>query len=149
MERAATPADALRAHGLRRTPQRVLVLEAVSRLGHATPEEIAAHVQGGAPEVSLSTVYRALDALVDVGLVARGHLDRAAASYHLVEHADHLHVLCGECAAMAEVPSAEAAALARRVEELSGFSVDPRHLLLRGRCPACRAAATGPGRRGG
>lgn len=133
----------LRARGLRRTAQRELVLAALADLGHATPEDIAGRVQRQAPDVNLSTVYRALDALVEVGLVARGHLDRAAASYHLVEHADHLHVLCEGCAAMAEVSSAEASALAARIEELSGFAVDVRHLLLRGRCPACRESPPG------
>ena len=130
---------ALSAHGLRRTAQREHVLRAVAELGHATADQVAAHVQRSAPEVNLSTVYRALDVLVDVGLVGRGHLGEGPASHHLLEHADHLHVVCTGCPAMAEVPDSEAAALAARVGELSGFAVDTRHLVLRGRCPACRA----------
>ena len=141
MEDARSLRTALRARGLRRTPQRELVLQAVAELGHATPEQVAARVQRAAPDVNLSTVYRALDVLVDVGLVGRGNLGQGAASYHLLEHADHLHVVCDGCEAMAEVPAAEAEALAARVAELSGFAVDARHLVLRGRCAACSAPA--------
>ena len=145
MEDARGLRTALRTRGLRRTPQRELVLQAVAELGHATPEQVAARVQRDAPDVNLSTVYRALDVLVDVGLVARGHLGQGAASYHLLEHADHLHVVCDGCAAMAEVPAVEAGPLVARVAELSGFEVDARHLVLRGRCPRCRAATGGDG----
>lgn len=43
----------LHERGLRVTPQRQLVLEAVDRLGHATPDEICAEVQRIAPGVNL------------------------------------------------------------------------------------------------
>ena len=56
-------AAALRARGLRMTQQRARVEEAVRRLGHATPEQIAEHLAADSPPLPLSTVYRALDAL--------------------------------------------------------------------------------------
>ncbi len=42
--------------GLRRTPQRELVLSAVRALGHATPEEVAEKVRQTHPGINLSTV---------------------------------------------------------------------------------------------
>src|SRR5215475_12696876 len=53
----------LRARGYRVTPQRQLVLEAVTKLEHATPEEIWADVQQTASGVNISTIYRALELL--------------------------------------------------------------------------------------
>ena len=55
--------QALRARGYRLTPQRQLVLEAVGRLGHATPEAVAAQVHQTASGFNISTVYRTLDLL--------------------------------------------------------------------------------------
>ena len=52
--------EQLRARGYRVTPQRQLVLEAVARLGHATPEEIGAQVQQTVRGVNISTIYRTL-----------------------------------------------------------------------------------------
>ena len=51
---AQTWDDALRAGGYRVTPQRQLVLEAVARLEHATPEEIYADVRQTARGVNVS-----------------------------------------------------------------------------------------------
>ena len=53
----------LRAGGYRITPQRQLVLEAVDRLRHGTPEELLAEVQRTATGVNLSTIYRSLEVL--------------------------------------------------------------------------------------
>ena len=61
--------EELRARGYRVTPQRQLVLEAVTKLEHATPEEICADVQQTARGVNISTIYRALELLEDLGLV--------------------------------------------------------------------------------
>ena len=55
--------------GLRLTPQRELVLQAVRALDHATPEEIAEKVRETHPGINLSTVYRNLETLENVGLV--------------------------------------------------------------------------------
>ena len=56
----------LHEHGFRITPQRQLVLEAVERLQHGTPETILAEVQKTATGVNLSTVYRTLEVLESV-----------------------------------------------------------------------------------
>jgi hypothetical protein len=55
--------------GLRLTPQRELVLSAVRALGHATPEEVAEKVRQTHPGINLSTVYRNLETLENVGMV--------------------------------------------------------------------------------
>ena len=64
----------LRDKGLRLTPQRELVLQAVRELGHATPEEVAEKVRKSHPGINLSTVYRNLETLENVGLVQHTHL---------------------------------------------------------------------------
>jgi Fur family ferric uptake transcriptional regulator len=64
---AQTWDDTLRASGYRVTVQRQLVLEAVTRLEHATPEEIHAEVRQTAAGVNVSTVYRTLELLEQIG----------------------------------------------------------------------------------
>jgi len=138
----------LHARGLRLTPQRERVLDAVRSLGHATAEEVAAHLlaaeQPGAAAVNPSTVYRALSLLEELGLVARTQLDRPSPSFHAVEHADHLHLLCEGCGRVDEVPASLAGGFAEDVLSAHGFVLDTRHLALRGRCPACRSLPAAP-----
>ena len=85
----------LREKGLRLTPQRELVLSAVRELGHSTPEEIAEKVRQSHPGINLSTVYRNLETLENVGLVVHTHLGHGGATYHAAEELTHLHLVCG------------------------------------------------------
>ena len=71
----------LHERGLRMTPQRQLVLDAVRALGHATPEQICAQVQRTAPAVNITTIYRTLDLLDRIGLVRHTHLGHGAPTY--------------------------------------------------------------------
>ena len=132
----------LRAQGKRLTTQRERVLAAVRRLGHATPEQVveAVDADGGTP-LSVSTVYRSLDALQELGLVAHTHVDHRAPSYHLAEHATHVHLLCRGCGSVAELPLSVADDLVARVDAGLGFAADVSHAAIHGLCRTCREDA--------
>ena len=95
--------EQLRARGYRVTPQRQLVLEAVARLDHATPEEIGAQVQQTARGVNISTIYRTLELLEQIGMVTHTHLHHGAPTYHLATDADHVHLVCRDCGRVTEI----------------------------------------------
>ena len=92
----------LRDKGLRLTPQRELVLQAVRDLGHATPEEVLDRVRTNHPGINLSTVYRNLETLENVGLVQHTHLGHGGATYHAAEELTHLHLVCGKCGSVGD-----------------------------------------------
>ncbi|MGO9078085.1 MAG: Fur family transcriptional regulator [Streptosporangiaceae bacterium] len=133
-------ADTLRARGYRVTPQRQLVLEAITRLHHATPEEIYAEVRQRAAGVNVSTVYRTLELLEQIGLVTHTHLGHGAPSYHLAAEAQHMHLVCRRCEQVIELDPAVARSLVAALERDQGFEADVAHLTVFGRCAACRAA---------
>ncbi|MEO7421659.1 MAG: Fur family transcriptional regulator [Ornithinibacter sp.] len=131
--------ERLRARGKRLTSQRERVLEAVRGLGHATPEEIVESVAAdGGGAVPASTVYRSLEALQELGLVGHTHVDHRAPSYHLSEHATHLHVVCRGCGWVGEAPLACADELVTRLDESLGFASDVSHAAVHGLCSTCR-----------
>src|ERR1700691_5077120 len=113
--------EELRLRGYRVTPARQLVLEAVARLNHATPEEIAACVQQIAKGVNISTIYRTLELLDSLGLVAHTHLNHGAPTYHLASDAGHLHLGCQDCGKMEAARREMIAPLARALDEGHGF----------------------------
>jgi len=129
--------EALRARGLRATPQRRLVLEAVEVLGHATPEQVCERVQLTAPSVSLSTVYRTLELLEELGTVGHTHLGHGAPEFYPAHHADHFHLVCRRCGHVAEADLAHAAGLVDVVQQRYGFRTDASHLSLHGLCAGC------------
>jgi len=130
--------EELRAKGYRVTPQRQLVLEAVKALEHATPEEICAKVRLTARGVNISTVYRTLELLEELGMVTHTHLGHGAPTYHLAADADHLHLVCRACGEISEITPDLAAGLVKGLDEKLGFSADVHHLTVFGLCKNCR-----------
>ncbi len=127
--------------GMRMTPQRQLVLDAVRELDHATPEQICAHVQRAAPAVNITTIYRTLDLLEGLELVRHTHLGHGAPSYSTRPH-EHVHLVCHSCGAVVEVSPGELDGLAATLLERRGFELDPAHLALSGRCARCSREET-------
>ncbi|KAB2347872.1 Fur family transcriptional regulator [Actinomadura rudentiformis] len=135
---AETWQEELRARGYRVTPQRQLVLEAVTALEHGTPEEICTEVQRTARGVNISTIYRTLELLEELGLVKHAHLGHGPPNYHLAEEAEHIHLACRDCETVTDVDPKVAAGLAEVLERDFGFETDVHHLTVFGRCKNCR-----------
>lgn len=136
--------ERLHAHGMRLTSQRQRVLEAVSRLGHASPDAIvdAVAADGGGP-MPASTVYRSLDSLQELGLLSHTHVDHRVPSYHLTSHATHVHLLCRRCGSVGEVPAGLADGFVADLAERTGFVADVTHAAIHGLCARCAAALDG------
>ena len=133
----------LRARGYRLTPQRQLVLEAVGEIGHATPEEIATAVRKTASGLNISTVYRTLELLEELGLVRHSHLGHGAPTYSLAEQDDHVHLVCRSCDGVQEVPAEVIGEVIATLVAQEGFVVDVGHSTLFGQCRECHKGLPG------
>lgn len=133
----------LRAAGLHLTaPRRAVLAVLGSQAGHLSAEHVVAAVALADPGVHRASVYRALEALTDAGLVQHVHLGHGATAYHLADGAgDHLHLQCGSCGAVIDAPVALLGSVRRRLLREHGFALDAAHVALSGRCAACRDAA--------
>jgi Fur family ferric uptake transcriptional regulator len=148
---SASLAEVLRARGLRLTAQRQLVLEAVYALGHATPDQVHAAVAEKAAGVNITTIYRTLELLEDLGLVTHAHLSHGAPTYHRTGEHQHAHVVCHDCGEVAGIPPSALGELADRLRDERGFVLDIGHVALFGTCAGCVAGRAGteePGRAG-
>lgn len=131
--------ELLRASGFRITPQRQLVLEAVHTLGQCTPEEILAEVQKTAAAVNLSTIYRTIDVLEDVGLITHTHIGHGAPSYRPVGQDVAIHLVCDTCSCVQSVSADAAKDFIDTLRGLAGFETDATHLSIHGQCAKCQA----------
>lgn len=127
----------LRRRGYRLTPQRQLVLEAVGQLGHATPEEIVTAVRRTASGVNISTVYRTLELLEELGLVQHTHLGHGASTYSVTSEDDHVHLVCRDCGGIEEAPLSVVGPVVAELAATRGFTVDVGHFAVFGRCRDC------------
>jgi Fur family ferric uptake transcriptional regulator len=129
--------EKLRAGGYRLTPQRELVLRAVERLGHATPDEVLAAVHEESQAVNISTIYRNLELLEELGLVRHSHLTDRAPTYHSTSQPQHVHLVCRSCHAIIDATPDEIAPLTETLLADHGFTVDLGHLTVFGTCEEC------------
>jgi Fur family ferric uptake transcriptional regulator len=126
----------LRDGGYRRTEQRREVWEAVGRLRHATPDRIASELPG----VDTSTVYRALEVLVEVGLITHTHIGHGPPIYHAVDETPHLHLVCQRCGAQSSADVSLATGLLEALLNEHGFAADLDYMSLPGLCAKCRGS---------
>jgi len=132
----------LRERGFRLTPQREIILSVLHEIeGFASAEEIHARVRDFSSSVDLSTVYRTLDLLQGFGLVASAEPTHGQRRYELLGlHGPHVHLICQVCGKVMGVDPAITGALAERLAETHGFTLDVGRLSLQGWCRACKEA---------
>jgi Fe2+ or Zn2+ uptake regulation protein len=117
--------------------QRVAVVEHLRDTeGHPTAEEIHRAVSAQHPSVSRATVYNALHALVEAGLVCELTVDREAAHYDLCTQ-PHAHFRCRQCRRLFDV---DVSAPVHPGEEIEGHRVESVSTYLYGLCAQCRDA---------
>jgi Fur family transcriptional regulator, ferric uptake regulator len=134
--------DALRARGLRWTPQRRALLEVlVQASGHVTGVELIERARLRDPETTASTVYRTLDVLEELGLVSHSHGHDGREEFHVWPIVEHAHLACEVCRATWEVEPDEARAITEGLERTRGFVVNLSHLTVSGLCSECRGRA--------
>ena len=131
----------LRQQGHRLTPQRLLVLEVIKSCGcHITAEAIYAAIVPQQPYIDIATVYRALQWLENVGLVARISIDGTLHyEYHPLGNHHH-HLICQQCGHVIEIPDEVVATLKINIQQRYNFNLHLDHLALPGRCAACAGA---------
>jgi Fur family zinc uptake transcriptional regulator len=129
-------------HGARLTELRRQVLELVWR-GHepSGAYEILERLRDSHPGAAPPTVYRALEFLLEHGLI---HRIESLNAYVGCSRPERAHVsqflICSRCGTAAEIGEpAIARAVLRRAGEL-GFAVERQTIEIRGLCPRCGAA---------
>ena len=137
--------QAIREHGGRVTDQRRAILRVLfDESDHVTAEDLAGRVQSALPEVHITTVYRFLDTLEQMGLVAHVHLGHGPAAFHLTTHR-HAHVVCDDCGSVEEIDSAMFDRWSSELQRATGFRLTEQHFALAGRCPTCARGRLAPG----
>jgi Fe2+ or Zn2+ uptake regulation protein len=132
----------MRESGFRVTPQRQLILDAICEGGgHTTLAEIYARVRAKAPDISLATVYRALDFFCQLGLVVAADIGCEHTVYEIAGATRHHHLACRHCGQVEQLAPEIMETLFTRIESGQGFRVDMDHVVLLGICKQCLAAS--------
>jgi len=128
--------------GLRVTPQRLLVMEALATSGgHMTADAILRWTAERYPAINLATIYRTLDLLASVGIVTQTDLGGGASEFEIIGDTLHHHLVCERCGSVTEVDDALLVPMRERLLRDYGFRASARHIGLFGVCKACLEAS--------
>ena len=131
--------QALKAAGMRVTSERSIIL-GIMRQGHFDANEIYRRARKKDPRLSLSTVYRAMQAFKRIGLVDELHLSDTHHHYEVKSPAEHHHLVCLGCGRVIEFQYPLSRFIKRKVPEAKGFTISESEIRMKGYCSQCRQA---------
>ena len=139
MEQTTDIVTKLSKQGYRLTPQRLMILSAIENSDdHISAEEIYTQIVAKYPYVNISTVYRTLELLKELGLVTEIDLGEGRVRYHPANKGHHHHLVCQECGAVIDIDESTLARLQDVLLARYNFSASLRHIALFGLCGNCR-----------
>jgi Fur family peroxide stress response transcriptional regulator len=128
--------DRIKEAGLKVTPQRLAILEAVYRLdNHPTADHIIHYIRQIQPNIATGTVYKVLDTLVEKQLVRKVKTEKDVMRYDGVMERHH-HLYCSESDRIGDYRNDELDRMLEdyfRHKKIPGFRIDEIKLQINGR----------------
>lgn len=126
--------------GMKITPQRMAVLEAIYQLkNHPTADNIIEFIRKTHPNVAVGTVYKVLETLVENGLVKRVTTDRDFMRYDGILDKHH-HLYCSNCDLIEDYHDPDLDELLKKYFEsknIPGFKIEEFVLQIKGTFNKC------------
>lgn len=124
--------------GHRRTVQRQVILQVIAEAeGHLTIEQLADRIQAIMPPVSLSTIYRNVELLSDMGLIRTNHLPGEGTSFELADGKPHVHLVCQHCHSVTHLDAQQLETLHADLQVAAHFQIVSLALTVIGYCTTC------------
>jgi Fe2+ or Zn2+ uptake regulation protein len=132
-------ADALHKAGYKLTSPRLAVLYVLeSGMCHASPQELYEEGAKVYPALGLSTVYRTLDILTELGLARPAYLGDAAQRFTLHHDQRHYHLVCDGCGGITDIEDQPLGDFTDRIAAQTGFRPRGHYLEIYGLCQRCQ-----------
>lgn len=120
--------------GLKVTPQRITVLEALMELNHPSADHVLEYVHKRHPGVATGTVYSILESFYEKGMVKKVKTDRDIMRYDAITEKHH-HLYCAECDRIEDYFDEELNDLLINYfknKQIPGFTIDDIRLQISG-----------------
>jgi Fur family transcriptional regulator, zinc uptake regulator len=140
LDRART---AFETRGARLTDLRLLVLRQIAASHHAVGAyDIIEQLSAKGTRLAPVSVYRAIEALIDCGVVHRLESKNAYFACHAAHASERQHIVlsCGDCGIIAEAEGEAVFTAIDRIARANGFTPQTRIVEIAGRCGHCSNA---------
>jgi len=117
--------------------RKVIVEELISMTHHPVAEDLYFAVKKRLPKISLGTVYRNLQTMVDLNLVDKLVVKTQGEARYEIHKEPHYHVVCTKCFDMQDLGSFRSVSLEPTAQKISGFFPVEHDVTVYGICPKC------------
>lgn len=132
--------DTFTEKGLKITPQRIAILEAIYKLdNHPTAEDIIIYIRKNNPNIAIGTVYKVLDTLVENHIIKKVKTDKDIMRYDGIIEKHH-HLYCSTCDLIEDYVDEELDELIKnhfKNKNIEGFNMEGIVLQIRGTFDKC------------
>lgn len=126
----------LKSNKIKVTPQRLAIVELMDVHGHISVRDIFAKIQANFPSLSLATVYKNINAMVENSFIKELKIVGQDAKYELIKE-EHSHMICKNCGKVDDI-TLETDALVSSASKISHYNIDESSVQLFGLCPDCQ-----------
>ncbi len=136
----------LREHNLPVTAQRLAIADVMlTSENHLSAEEVAKEVSARGRAVGTATVYRAIDTLLESGLLVERDFGEGFRRFEPARDVpNHEHLVCTQCGKVEEFRDERLERMTTIVAESRGFARQRHRLVIHGICRECQRGSTIP-----
>lgn len=126
----------LHEHRLKITPQRLAMLSIMYTNGHINVEDLFIHIKKSFTTISLATLYKNINAMLDKKLISEVKIPNMKAKYE-ISKGPHIHMLCTSCHEFIDL-ELDLYDLVATASLKSHYSVEDANIILSGLCEHCK-----------
>lgn len=125
----------LKEYNLKVTPQRVAIVEELCTNGHMNIDELYQKLLEKFPSVSLATIYKNINAMVERVFLAEVKIPNSKSVYELHKE-EHAHLICDNCDYIEDIVL-DTKSLIQDLNSKNSFKVSSSQIILNGTCTKC------------
>ena len=130
-------ADVLKSVSMKATKKRIMILESVRTSPSPVTAEDIYEKLSQSLDISLSTVYRALNAMSDKGIIIKAVRPDGKTYFHFNDHQHKHELICSVCHRSVDVEDCPFDEISRKIAQKTGFVITGHNMEFTGICPNC------------
>jgi Fur family peroxide stress response transcriptional regulator len=128
--------ELLKSSQIKVTPQRLAIVELMDEYGHISVRDIFTKIQTNFPSLSLATVYKNINAMVENHFIKELKIVGQDAKYELIKE-EHAHMICKSCGKVEDI-MLETDSIVSSATKISNYRVEESSVQFFGTCPDCQ-----------
>jgi len=125
----------LKDNKLKATPQRLSIVEELYTHGHMNIDQLYNSLLEKFPSISLATIYKNINAMMDICFLAEVKLPNKKSVYELTKQ-EHSHVVCSKCGEVIDI-KLDKSTLCAQAKQESEYILKSSSIVFDGICPSC------------